>query len=152
MPVQVYDHDLDIRQDPYFHMIRMVFGRWKPFILHAFTFDKDFNGNPTYFSHILKQIPVSPKVLAENLKELESDGLISREIVPGSPPRTIYNLTEDGQAMIRLLDLVYDIGWHDMKKKGLPIDRLGEMWHGFAERDEDLMSNPYKPSQKPPED
>lgn len=149
--VQIYDHDLDIRQDPYIHMMRMVFGRWKPFILHAFTFDQSNHSDPTYFSHILKQLPISPKVLAENLKELEADGLISRSVLPESPPRAVYSLTEDGQALIPLLDMVYNIGWNDMKKKGLPIDRLGEMWHGYAERDEALMNHPYKPSQKPPD-
>ena len=146
--IQIYDHDLDIRQDPYMHMMRMVFSRWKPFILHGISFDK---GTPTYFSRILKQIPVSPKVLSQNLRELEQDGLISRSITSESPPRVFYELTEDGERMIELLNLVYDIGWHDMKKKGLPIDRLGEMWHGYRERDEELMHHPFKPSCPPPD-
>ncbi len=145
MAEQMYDHDLDIRQDPYFHMNRMVFSRWKPFILHAFKVDKEHTEQVMYFSYFLKQLPISSKVLGENLRELEADGLLCREILPDSPPRTIYHLTEDGQKIIQLLDLVYDIGWHDMKKKGLPIDRLGEMWHGYAERDEELMHHPYKP-------
>ena len=31
-----------------------------------------------------------------------------------------------------------------MKAKGMPIDALGEMWHGFREPDDELMNHPYK--------
>ena len=45
--------------------------------------------------------------------------------------------------MIPLLDMVYKLGWEDMKEKGIPIDALGEMWHGYRERDEEFMYHPY---------
>jgi DNA-binding HxlR family transcriptional regulator len=88
-------------------------------------------------------MPISPKVLAENLKAMESDGLLYRTVVPDTPPRTEYRLTEQGEAMVPLLRMVYDLGWKDMKRKGMPIDALGEMWHGYRERDDTLMYRPY---------
>ena len=140
--------EFDIRKDPYNHMTRILFSRWKPFILMAMVFDE----GKTNFSDFVRQMPISRKVLTENLRAMEADGLLYRTVVPDTPPRTEYRLTEAGQSMAPLLRAVYDAGWQDMKRKGLPIDRLGEMWHGYTERDADLMNNPYKPGQKPPED
>ena len=75
---------------------------------------------------------------------MEADGLIYRTVVPETPPRTEYRLTETGLAMVPLLKAVYDAGWKDMTAKHMPIDALGEMWHGYRERDERLVSLPYK--------
>ena len=129
------EYIFDVQKDPYSHMIRMLFGRWKPFILMAMIFDE----GKTNYSDFIKQLPISHKVLTDNLKALEADGLIYRTVVPDTPPRTEYRLTESGLSMVPLLRAVYDAGWKDMTAKGLPIDTLGEMWHGYRERDEDLM-------------
>ena len=125
----------DVNKDPYSHMSRMLFGRWKPFLLMAMIFDE----GKTNFSDFIKQLPISHKVLSENLKAMEADGLIYRTLVDGTPPRTEYRLTDTGLSMVPLLRAVYDAGWRDMTAKGLPIDALGEMWHGYRERDDRLM-------------
>ena len=75
---------------------------------------------------------------------MEADGLLTRTTVPDTPPRTEYRLTETGLAMVPLLRAVYDAGWKDMTAKGLPVDALGEMWHGYRERDPELMYRPYR--------
>ncbi len=130
----------DIEKDPYNHMARILFGRWKPFILMAMIFDE----GKTNFSDFAKQLPISHKVLAENLRAMVADGLIERTVIPDTPPRTEYRLTASGEAMVSLLRAVYDAGWRDMKAKGLPVDALGEMWHGYRERDDRLMYRPYR--------
>ena len=132
--------EFDIEKDPYNHMAKMLFGRWKPFILMAMIFDE----GKTNFSDFAAQLPVSHKVLSENLKAMERDGLIERTVIPETPPRTEYRLTEQGQSFVPLLRAVYEAGWKDMKRKGLPIDALGEMWHGYRERDGSLMYRPYR--------
>lgn len=129
----------DVRSDPYSHMMRIIFNRWKPFILRAIYVDEG-----TYFSKFLKQLPITQKVLSQNLKDMQNDGLIYRNVLPEVPPRVEYRLTESGRAMIGLLDLVYDWGWVDMRNKGLPVDALGEMWHGYRERDEEQMLDPMR--------
>lgn len=128
----------DIQKDPYNHMMRVVFSRWKPFILRAIAID-----NGTYFSRFFKQLPITQKVLSQNLKDMQEDGLVYRNVLPEIPPRVEYRLTKEGRSLIGLLDLVYDWGWNDMKSKGLPIDALGEMWHGYREKDEKIMYQPY---------
>ena len=129
----------DIKQDPYNYAMRTVFTRWKPFILHAMDWDEG-----THFSRFCRQMPITQKVLTENLRQLEEDGFVTRTVVPTSPPQVTYSLTEAGKEVIPLLDAVYEWAWKQMKEKGLPIDALGEMWHGFRERDPDLMEAPYK--------
>ena len=132
--------EFDIRKDPYNHMMRILFSRWKPFILMAMIFDE----GKTNFTDFVRQMPVSRKVLTENLRAMEADGLLYRTVLPDTPPRTEYRLTEAGKYMVPLLRSVYDAGWQDMKRKGLPIDALGEMWHGYRERDDGLMYRPYE--------
>ena len=122
-------------------MMRIVFSRWKPFILRAIDFDGE---DPTYFSKFFKQLPITQKVLSQNLKAMEQDGLILRNVLPEIPPRVEYKLTDAGKAILPLLDQVYAWGWEDMRRKDLPIDTLGEMWHGYRERNEELMYQPYK--------
>ena len=133
--------EFDRRKDPYNYMSRLIFSRWKPFILRAMDFDED---NLTHFSQFTKQLPITQKVLSQNLREMEADGLIFRTVVPETPPRVEYRLTDTGRSLVPLLNAVYDWGWHDMKRKDLPIDALGEMWHGYRERDLELMQHPYK--------
>jgi len=132
--------EFDIQKDPYNHMMHILFSRWKPFILMAMIFDE----GKTNFSDFAGQLPISHKVLTENLKAMEKDGLIFRTVVPDTPPRTEYRLTETGLEMVPLLRAVYAAGWKDMTRKGLPIDALGEMWHGYRDRDTELMRRPYK--------
>ena len=128
----------DIQKDPYNHMMRLVFSRWKPFILRAIAVD-----GGTYFSRFFKQLPITQKVLSQNLKDMQEDGLIYRNVLPEIPPRVEYRLTKEGKSLIGLLDMIYDWGWNDMKSKGMPIDALGEMWHGYREPDESVMNQPY---------
>ena len=74
---------------------------------------------------------------------LEQDGLVMRTVIPDTPPRTEYRLTERGKSIIPLLNQVYDWGWHVMQEEGLPIDALGEMWHGYREKEDEIMDRPF---------
>ena len=133
------DMILDIRKDPYNDVMRVVFCRWKPFILQAMDTDEVTN-----FSRFIKQLPITQKVLSQNLKALEQDGLVVRTVIPDTPPRTEYRLTDRGRSLIPLLDQVYAWGWNVMKEENMPIDALGEMWHGYRKKEDDVMLHPYK--------
>lgn len=52
------DMVFDIEKDPYNYVMRVVFGRWKPFILQAMNTD-----TATNFSRFCKQLPITQKVL-----------------------------------------------------------------------------------------
>ena len=45
-----------------------------------------------------------PKMLAQQLRELEKDGLINRKVYPVVPPKTEYSLTEFGRTLTPILD------------------------------------------------
>lgn len=45
----------------------------------------------------------TPKVLTQQLRELENDDLIHREVYPVVPPKVEYSLTENGQTLVPIL-------------------------------------------------
>ena len=53
---------------------------------------------------------ITHKMLAEQLKELEGDGLISRKVYPEVPPKVEYSITEKGQTVIPIIDSLREWG------------------------------------------
>jgi len=80
--------------------LRLLEGRWKLVILFHL-----FGGKVQRFSDFEKLIPgISQKMLAQQLRQLEADGIVSREIYPQVPPKVEYRLTAWGQALCPALD------------------------------------------------
>lgn len=81
---------------PIRNVISRFSGKWAILVLCI------LNENPaTRFNAIGKAIPdISPKVLSETLKNLESDGLIRRKIYAEIPPKVEYSLTELGRGLM----------------------------------------------------
>ena len=52
----------------------------------------------------------SKKVLTDNLRALESDGLIEREVFAEVPPRVVYSLSDLGKTLKPILDAMFDWG------------------------------------------
>ncbi len=79
---------------------RILEGRWKMIIIfHLFSRDV------LRFSELEKAIPgVSQKMLIQQLRELERDGVVSRTVYPQVPPKVEYQLTKWGKAMCPALD------------------------------------------------
>ena len=55
------------------------------------------------------------KMLAQQLRELEKDGLINRTVYPVVPPKTEYSLTDFGQTLAPILDAMCDWGTDYLK-------------------------------------
>lgn len=63
------------------------------------------------FNELRRAIPgISQKVLSSNLKEMEAAGLVSREIIPETPVRTEYSLSELGQTLMPVIDSMVEWG------------------------------------------
>lgn len=67
--------------------------RWTGLVLSSLM------SGPQRFSEIEAALPISGRLLSERLKELESEGIISREVFPEVPVRVEYALTAKGKAM-----------------------------------------------------
>ena len=83
---------------------RILEGRWKMVII-VHLFDKSV----LRFSELERAIPgVSQKMLIQQLRELERDGIVARTVYPQVPPKVEYRLTDWGQAMCPALDALLD--------------------------------------------
>lgn len=81
-------------------VIQLLEGRWKLIILFHL-----FDGKVQRYSDFEKSIPgISQKMLAQQLRQLEADGIVLRMVYPQVPPKVEYRLTEWGQALCPALD------------------------------------------------
>jgi DNA-binding HxlR family transcriptional regulator len=91
---------------------RMLEGRWKMIIIFHL-----FARGTLRFSELEKVIPgVSQKMLIQQLRELERDGIVKRVVYPQVPPKVEYSLTEWGQAMCPALDSLLEWAALDPKR------------------------------------
>ena len=75
---------------------------------------------PMRFSELRRAVPgATPKMLTQQLRELESDRLIHREVFPVIPPRVEYSLTELGQSVMPVLVAMRDWGAEYLRTKNL---------------------------------
>ncbi|PSR55822.1 transcriptional regulator [Adhaeribacter arboris] len=75
--------------------------KWKPIIIH------NINNRKIRFGQLNALIPlITRKVLTEQLKELEEDGILLRESFSELPPRVEYSLTAKGLALLPILNSV----------------------------------------------
>ena len=81
-------------------VISVLEGRWKLLILFQL-----FGGQIRRFSDLERAIPgVSQKMLIQQLRQLEADGVVTRIVHPQVPPKVEYHLTDWGQALCPALD------------------------------------------------
>lgn len=62
-------------------------------------------------------IGISAKVLTENLRDLEREGIVERKVYPVVPPKVEYSLTEKGNDLKEVIDSMknYGLKYKDMK-------------------------------------
>lgn len=88
------------------HALSMLEGRWKLVILFHL-----FGGRVLRFSELERAIPgVSQKMLAQQLRALEDDGLVRRVVHAQVPPKVEYRLTPWGQSLCPALDALLTWG------------------------------------------
>ena len=94
------------------HAIRMLEGRWKLLILFHL-----FGGKTLRFSDLERAISgVSQKMLTQQLRQLEKDGIVRRIVHPEVPPTVEYHLTDWGQSLCPALDAL--LTWAEQQPSG----------------------------------
>jgi DNA-binding HxlR family transcriptional regulator len=86
--------------------LQLIEGRWKLVIIFHL-----FGRDVLRFSELERAIPaVSQKMLIQQLRELERDGIVLRTVYPQVPPKVEYSLTAWGQKMCPALDALLEWG------------------------------------------
>lgn len=81
--------------------IDLIGGKYKAVILWHLT------DGTKRFSEFKRLMPeITEKMLAQQLRDLESDGLITRTVYPVVPPKVEYNLSEFGLTIVPVLQLL----------------------------------------------
>ncbi|WP_460706133.1 winged helix-turn-helix transcriptional regulator [Myceligenerans halotolerans] len=79
--------------------IAVVGGSWKMTVV------KHLLGGPLRFGVLNRAVgPVTPRVLTRQLRDLEADGIVHREVYPEVPPRVEYSLTPLGESLAGLVE------------------------------------------------
>jgi DNA-binding HxlR family transcriptional regulator len=85
----------------YQRAVELLGGRWTGAIIRALL------GGIQRFSDLTAAIPgLSDRMLAERLRELEVEGLVSRVVIPEMPVRIEYHLTEKGEALSAVIEAI----------------------------------------------
>ena len=80
--------------------VQLIGNKWKLLIIRNLRME-----DKQRFNQLLKTIPgISQKVLTENLRAMEADGLITRTVYPEVPPRVEYALSDLGNSMRPIMD------------------------------------------------
>jgi DNA-binding HxlR family transcriptional regulator len=87
---------------PYFQRaVELIGKRWTGAIVRAML------AGHQRFSDLAATIPgISDRMLSERLKELEAEGIVERSVIPETPVRIEYRLTEKGRALASLVDAI----------------------------------------------
>lgn len=92
-------------------MVEVIGGKWKGVILyHLLDGTKRFNE--------LKRLKpnITQRMLTLQLRELEADGIIHREVYREVPPKVEYSLTELGESLRPMILLMMEWATHNMEK------------------------------------
>lgn len=97
--------------------LEMIGGKYKALILWHLSEQK------LRFSELRKLLSsATPKMLTQQLRELEAHNLIHREVFPIVPPKVEYSLTELGKSMIPVLMSMREWGSAYLRTKDLESD------------------------------
>jgi DNA-binding HxlR family transcriptional regulator len=118
--IQTYDASICIMTK----ITDLISGKWKPIILHLIK--NDINR----FGSLQRSMPkISKKVLTNQLRELEEDDLIMRDVIEEKHPQiVVYHLTEKGRSLRLLIDDMISWGLVNLNvpqrsNQNLPISR-----------------------------
>jgi DNA-binding HxlR family transcriptional regulator len=93
--------------------IAVMGGKWKPLILW-------WLAERTYrFAELRRTIPgITEKMLTQQLRELEADGIVHRRVYPTVPPKVEYSMTPYGRSLKRALKEICAWGQKHMQRTG----------------------------------
>jgi DNA-binding HxlR family transcriptional regulator len=99
--------------------MRVIGGKWKSAAL------LQLRAGPTRFNALKRRLPgVTQRMLAQQLRELETDGVVSRKVMEIVPPHVEYALTSKGATLIPILNWLAE--WGEANGAPVPEQRPAE--------------------------
>ena len=93
--------------------LSVIGGKWKPVILNC------LRDTTLRFGELMRMIPgITQKMLTQQLRELEADGIVHREVYAEVPPRVEYSITGYGSSLFPILDAMES--WGNTHRSPLP--------------------------------
>ena len=90
---------------PVYHTLSIIGGKWKPLILY------ELFQRPHRFNELKRAIPaVTQRTLTSQLRALEQDGIINRDVKDQVPPHVEYSLTKRGKTLWPILNAMAEWG------------------------------------------
>src|SRR6202521_3007377 len=115
--------------------LKVLEGRWKLVILFQL-----FGGKVLRFSDLERAIPaVSQKMLIQQLRQMEKDGIVRRIVHPQVPPKVEYGLTHWGLALHPALDALPT--WAAQRRAPVQLAKLATRFRSLP---------PHQPSKRSP--
>ncbi len=100
----------------------IIGGKYKGVIIgHLISKTLRYNELQKLISH------ATPKMLIQQLKELEADGIIVRKLYPVVPPKTEYSLTQRGETLIPAIIELNKWGMRYLKEENIPCAYQGDL-------------------------
>lgn len=101
--------DKDFTKCPIEASLALIQGKWKVVIMFRLIEE------PRCFNELMRLLPnITQRMLTNQLRELESDGLVHREIYPQVPPKVEYSLTELADSLMPIMLSLKDWGKANM--------------------------------------
>lgn len=91
--------------------LELIGGKYKALILWHLSEGK------LRFSDLRRVITATPKMLTQQLRELEAQNLIHREVYPEIPPKVEYSLTDTGRSLVPILVAMREWGVRYLRGK-----------------------------------
>jgi DNA-binding HxlR family transcriptional regulator len=97
--------------------LKVIAGRWKVLIL------RELSDEVRRFGELERNlVGITHKMLAQQLKELEADGIIHRQVYAQVPPKVEYSLTELGATLQPVLEAMHNWGIHYLQTRSYVVD------------------------------
>ena len=92
---------MELKDCPVKTTVDVIGGKWKPLILF------ELKDGPLRFSELRRRIPeATQKMLTQQLRQLEQDGILHRRVYAQVPPKVEYSLSPHGRTLRPLLFLM----------------------------------------------
>jgi DNA-binding HxlR family transcriptional regulator len=91
--------------------LELIGGKWKPLIIWYLA------ENTMRFNELKRALPnITQKMLTQQLRGLERNGLVNRHIYTEIPPKVEYSLTSEGKSLLPILESLRQWGVNFTKK------------------------------------